>query len=131
MFVEEEDNISLMEEVTKEELKVSLHSFHKDKIHGMDGWTIEFFLDLYDLLSGYLLKGVEDTRLLGRLPSYFNSTFIALIPKVYNPSYLNDFRPISLCHYVYKVVSRAIARIFKYILSQHITEEKFIFLEGR
>jgi hypothetical protein len=31
-FVEEEDNRSLMEEVSEEELKEALHSFQKDKI---------------------------------------------------------------------------------------------------
>ena len=99
-FVEEEDNLSLMEE-----LKVTLHSFQKDKSPGLDGWTIEFFLGLYDLLGGDLLKVMEDTRLSGRLPTSFNSTFIALIPKVDNPSSLNDFRPISLCvTYPYPII---------------------------
>ena len=39
-FVEEEDNHSLMEEVTEEELKEALHSFQKDKSPGPDEWTI-------------------------------------------------------------------------------------------
>ena len=43
-FVEEDDNLSLMEEVTKGELKEVLQSFQKDKSPGPDGWTIEFFL---------------------------------------------------------------------------------------
>ena len=42
-FVGEEDNLSLMEEVTEEELKVALQSFQKDRSPGPDGWTIEFF----------------------------------------------------------------------------------------
>ena len=40
-----------MEEVSEEELKVALRSFQKDKSPGPDGWTIEFFIDLYDLLG--------------------------------------------------------------------------------
>jgi hypothetical protein len=50
-FVEEEDNRSLMEEVSKEELKEALHSFQKEKILGLDGWPIEFFLGIYDVLG--------------------------------------------------------------------------------
>ena len=36
-FVGVEENLSLMEIVTEEELKVALHSFQKDKISGPDG----------------------------------------------------------------------------------------------
>ena len=40
-----------MEEVSEEELKEIMHSFKKDKILGLDGWTIEFFLDSYDTIG--------------------------------------------------------------------------------
>jgi hypothetical protein len=36
-FVEEEDNVDLMAEVSEAELKEVLHSFQKDKIPGPDG----------------------------------------------------------------------------------------------
>ena len=74
---------------------------------------------------------VEDTRRLGRLPASFNLTFIALIPKGDNRVSLNEFRPISLCNCIYKVISKVIARILKGIFSEHITKEQFGFLEGR
>ena len=54
-----------------------------------------------------------------------------MIPKVDNPLSLNDFRPISLCNCIYKVVSKVIARRLKSILSEHITTKQFGFLEGR
>ena len=99
-FVEEDDNVVLMEEVTEGELKEVLHSFQKEKSLGPDGWTIEFFLDLFELLGGDLLRVMEDTIIIERIPASFNSTFIALVPKVDNPVSLNDFRPISLYNYI-------------------------------
>ena len=74
---------------------------------------------------------MEDTRTSRRIPASFNSTFISLIPKVDNPSSLNDFKPISLCNYIYKVVTKMIADRLKRVLSEHIIEEQFGFLEGR
>ena len=50
-FVEPDENQALMEEVLEEELKCILQSFQKDKSPGPDGWMIEFFLELYDLLG--------------------------------------------------------------------------------
>ena len=74
---------------------------------------------------------VEDTRISGRIPASFNTTFIALIPKTDNPVTLNEFRPISLCKCIYKIVSKVIARRLKVILSENISAEQFGFLEGR
>ena len=54
-FVGLDENHSLMEEVTKEELKCVLQIFQKDKSLGSDGWTIEFFLELLELLGQDLL----------------------------------------------------------------------------
>ena len=130
-FVGEEENNSLLEEVSEEELKVALQSFQKDKSPGPDGWTIEFFIDLYDLLGADILKVVEDSHLSGRIPACFNSTFIALIPKVDNPKSLHDVRPISLCNYIYKMISKFISRRLRDLLSEHISGEQFGFLKGR
>ena len=130
-YAEEEDNRRMMRPVTEEELKVVLGSFQKDKSPGPDGWSIELFLALYEVLGLDLLQVVEDTRISGRLPASFNSTFIALIPKKDNPVSLSDFRPISLCNCIYKIVSKVIARRIKAILSENISAEQFGFLEGR
>ena len=82
----------------------------------MDGRLI-FFLDLFDILGKDLLQVIEDSRTSGWIPTSFNSTFIALIPKSDNALSLNDFRPISLCNCVYKIISKVIAIRLKAILS--------------
>ena len=122
-FVDEEENRDLVKALTEEELKEVLGSFQKDKSLGPDGWTIDFFLGLFDILGRDLLQVVEDSRLAGWIPASFNSTFIALIPKSDNATSLNDFRPISLCNCVYKIISKVIALRLKTILSAHVSTE--------
>ena len=115
-FVDEEENGVLVKELSEEELKEVMGSFQKDKSPGPDGWTIDFFLGLFDLLGRDLLKVVEDSRMASWIPASFNSTFIALIPKSDNATSLNDFRPISLCNCVYKIISKVIALRLKIVL---------------
>jgi hypothetical protein len=42
-----------------------------------------------------------------------NQTDICLIPKVPQPEFVNQFRPISLCNTIYKVVSKVIVERLK------------------
>jgi hypothetical protein len=130
-FVNEQGNQDLFVEVTEDELKETLQSFQKDKSPGPDGWTIEFFRGFYDLIGIDLLKVIEESRTNGRIHGPFNSTFIALIPKVNDPQTFDDFRPISLCNCIYKIIAKIIARRLKPLLSKAISKEQFSFLEGR
>jgi len=78
-----------------------------------------------------ILTLVEENRLSGHIAGSINSTFIALIPKTNKTPQFGDFRPISLCNLVYKVISKVIVNIIKPILSKFLSEEQLGFLEGR
>eukprot|EP00253_Pinus_taeda_P035296 PITA_35296 len=130
-FVEEEDFEDLEAPVTMAELESTIKWFQKEKSPGPDGWTIEFYIAFFELLGGDILKVVEESRISGCLYNAINTTFIALIPKSDNPSSFDDFRPISLCNILYKIISKIIANRIKPILSRHISPQQFAFLENR
>ena len=47
---------------------------------------------------------------------YFNTTNISIIPKTKEPKTFADFRPISLCNSVYKIIKKAIyLRMLRFI----------------
>eukprot|EP00253_Pinus_taeda_P031163 PITA_31163 len=130
-FVNEEDSEDLMNLVTMEELEITLKWFKKDKSLGPDRWTIEFYLAFFEQIGQDLLSVIEECRISRSLYHAINSTFIALIPKSDSPSSFDDFRPISLCNVLYKIISKIIANRLKPILSTHISPHQFAFLEDR
>jgi hypothetical protein len=130
-MVDEEEAETLYKPVTLEELKTVLAIFKKEKSPGPDGWPVEFFFFFFDLVGGDLLEMVEDSRRKGHLCGGLNSTFLALIPKANKPVTFDDFRPISLCNLVYKVIAKVIANRIKPILSRCLSAEQLGFLQGR
>ena len=61
------------------------------------------------------------------MPTHLNHTFISLIPKIKNSERAKDFRPISLCNVMYKLISKTIADLKK-ILPKLVSESQGAFM---
>jgi hypothetical protein len=67
----------------------------------------------------------------GTMPDGFNETTIVLIPKSKNAYHLKDFRPISLCNVLYKVVAKCIVNRLRLLLQDLISHNQSAFVRGR
>lgn len=56
---------------------------------------------------------------------------LVLIPKVENPETVSNFRPVSLCNIVYKVISKVIVNRLKPVLKDCISKNQRAFSPGR
>ena len=65
------------------------------------------------------------------MPNGVNDTMIVLILKVPHPKELKDFRPISLCNVVYKIVSKCMVSRLRPLLYELISENQSAFIPGR
>lgn len=61
----------------------------------------------------------------------FNATIIALVPKNLEACVLSDYRPISCCNVIYKVISKIVANMIKSLISDCISPNQSAFLKGR
>ena len=126
-----EDNCDLMKPITLQDIQHILSISKNDKSPGPDGIPIKVYKCLFDILAEDLLRVIEISRISGKIPVVFNSTFLALIPKIDHPSSFEDFRSISLCNYVCKIMGKIISIWIRNFLGRCISSEQFGFLSCR
>jgi hypothetical protein len=66
----------------------------------------------------------------GQMPPGVNETTIVLLPQKDDPELLKDFRPISLCNDIYKVVSKCIVNRLRPLLQDLIGPTQSAFVPG-
>eukprot|EP00253_Pinus_taeda_P017832 PITA_17832 len=66
----------------------------------------------------------------GSIHNIISSTLITLIPKNAEADSFQDFRPISLCNILFKIISKIIAERLKSTLASFITKDQHAFLKG-
>ena len=78
-----------------------------------------------------VVEGVQDFFENGILPEGLNDTVIVLIPKGKDPQSLKNYRPISLCNVIYKVISKCLVNRLRPFLDDIISETQSAFIPGR
>ena len=127
----ERDGRMLTREVTGEEIKKVLFSMPKDKSPGPDGYTAEFYKSTWEFIGKDFVMAIQSFFAKGFLPKGVNSTILALIPKKKGAREMKDYRPISCCNVLYKVISKIIANRLKQILPQFIAGNQSAFVQDR
>jgi len=74
---------------------------------------------------------VKDFYTHAYLPTDFNQTFISLIPKKTNPVAPQDYRPISLCNVIYKIITKSLANRIKNHLPNYVCHSQSAFIANR
>ena len=99
---------SLGYEVSVEELKAALWSMKVFKAPSLDGLHARFFQRFWLIVGDFVVKEIQKIFKAKIVLKVLNRTHIALIPKVQGPELLNNYKPISLCNSVYKIITKVI-----------------------
>jgi len=124
-------NNRLLHSFSEEEVQKALFQMHPLKAPGPDGYLAVFYQKNWSTVGRDVCKAVLSFLNGGQLDMGVNSTNIVLIPKVNSPSKPTDYRPISLCNVLYKLISKVLANRLKSILPHIISPEQSAFVSGR
>ncbi|GKA34009.1 RNA-directed DNA polymerase, eukaryota [Tanacetum coccineum] len=117
--------------VSRDEIRRAVWNCGENKSPGPDGYTFEFFRKYWSLVGADFCDAVDYFFKSGTFPRGCNSSFIALIPKVNDAKFVNDFRPISLIGCVYKVITKVLANRLATVISDLVSETQSAFVANR
>jgi exonuclease III len=124
-------NAALLADFTMEEIDGALAQMHPLKSPGPDGFSACFYQRSWEIVRADVGKAVLDFLNHGTFDPHLNSTNIVLIPKTKNPTRVTDYRPISLCNVLYKIMAKVLANRMKKMMNYIISPNQSAFLPGR
>ena len=127
----EEDKASISGEASAKEIKSALWSLKAFKAPGLDGLHAEFFQRFWMIVGGSVVVEVKMILANGKMPDYMNRTHITLILKMQGSEVSGNYRPISLCNTVYKIVTKIIVARLRPHLDKLISPFQFAFVPGK
>lgn len=125
------ESSQLTKPVMDEEIREVLFRMPNNKAPGPDGYTTEFFKSAWCIIGKDFTTAVHSFFSKGFLPKGLNTTILALIPKKDIAEEMKDYRPISCCNVLYKVISKILANRLKGTLPHCISYNQSAFVKDR
>ncbi|XP_016700008.1 uncharacterized protein [Gossypium hirsutum] len=118
-------------EFKDEEIMVAFKQMDPQKAPGIDGLPGSFFKEHWTIVGNNVLKLCQDILHGHKSVDCINDTLMVMILKINNPCEMTNFRAISLCRFIYKIISKFLANRLKVVLPFCITQNQSTFIPGR
>nr|GEY43500.1 RNA-directed DNA polymerase, eukaryota, reverse transcriptase zinc-binding domain protein [Tanacetum cinerariifolium] len=121
----------LERKVSRDEIRLAVWNCGENKSPGPDGYSFEFFRKYWNVVGSNLCDAIEHFFETGSFLNGCNSSFVALISKITDAKFVNDFWPISLIGSVYKVVTKVLANRLALEILDLISDTQSAFVANR
>lgn len=98
---------------------------------GSDGFSGCVFTFCWDIVGNSVIAAIQNFFSSSKVLKASSTFLIALIPKSPNTSTFNDFRPISLLNFSYKIITKIMANRLSPILPHIISGHQAAFIKDR
>jgi hypothetical protein len=116
---------------TAEDVRRAAFSIGNYKAPGPDGPHAIFYKQSWNICGEDITQDILQVMNYRQIPDGWNDTTVVLIPKVENLELITQFRPISVCNVIYKIISKMLALRLKQILPEVISPTQSAFVPGR
>lgn len=129
--VSQQMNDDLTRMVSEEEVRIAVMDIGAHRAPGPDGFTAIFYHSYWEDIKEDVMQEISKLFETGPLDPQLSHTNICLLPKVYPPSGMKEFRPIALCNVSYKIITKVLVNRLKKHLGGIISENQNAFIPGR
>ncbi|PNX90569.1 ribonuclease H, partial [Trifolium pratense] len=130
-LVTEETNALMTMLPSHDEIKAAVFALNKDSAPGPDGFGAFFFQHYWDIVKFDVFNAVLEFFTSSSILPGFNSNVIALIPKTPDASSIDQYRPIAMANFKFKIISKIIADRLASIMPSLISDEQKGFIHDR
>ena len=112
-------------------MKQAVWAYDIDKAPGFNGYNFKFIREMWDILKEEIYEFVMEFFVTGCFVRHLNITWVTLIPKLDNPTSIEDYRPISMVGALYKVISKLLTASLKEVIVSLIDESQSAFVMNK
>ncbi|KAK4388164.1 hypothetical protein Sango_2423000 [Sesamum angolense] len=120
----------MLQLVSRDEIKATFFDIAEDKAPGPDGYSSGFFKAVWPIVGEEMIKAIMEFFHFGKILKQLNATLITLIPKVQLPSNVAEYRPISCCNVLYKVITKILVQRMKNVMNLIVRIAQNAFVPG-
>jgi ribonuclease HI len=114
-----------------EEIKAAVFALNTDSAPGPDGFGAFFYQHYWEIVQQDVTNAVLEFFTKSWILPGFNANIIALIPKSPEATSIDQYRPIAMANFKFKVISKILADRLASILPSIISDEQKGFIHDR
>ena len=130
-IISHEQNEELVRVPSLKEIREAVFAMDSESAIGPNGFTRRFFTFAWDVVGKDVYEAVGSFFCGAEVPKSIISTLVMLISKVSAPQDFSQFRPISLCNFLNKVLSKVLAVRLAKVLPCIISPQRSGFVKSR
>ena len=131
MSLSQADKTELLRCFSAGEVEKAVRCMGKFKAPGPDGYQPVFYQECWEVVGESVVKLVLEFFETSVLPSRLNDALVVLLPKVGKPEKITQFRPISLCNVLFKIITKTMVERLKPLMTNLIGPAQASFIPGR